>query len=60
MSGYILASQSPRRKQLLAWADIEFDVIISAAEEDFPLNMDVHEVPVYIAQKKKRSLYSKK
>jgi septum formation protein len=52
MSGYILASQSPRRKQLLAWADIEFDVIISAAEEDFPLNMDVHEVPVYIAQKK--------
>jgi septum formation protein len=52
MSGYILASQSPRRKQLLAWADIEFDVIISAAEEDFPSNMDVHEVPVYIAQKK--------
>jgi septum formation protein len=52
MSGYILASQSPRRKQLLAWADIEFDVIISAAEEDFPSNMDVHAVPVYIAQKK--------
>ncbi len=52
MSGYILASQSPRRKQLLAWADIEFDVIISAAEEDFPSNMDVHVVPVYIAQKK--------
>ncbi len=52
MSGYILASQSPRRKQLLAWADIEFDVIISAAEEDFPSNMDVNEVPVYIAQKK--------
>ena len=26
MSGYILASQSPRRKQLLAWADIEFDI----------------------------------
>ncbi len=52
MSGYILASQSSRRKQLLAWADIEFDVIISAAEEDFPSNMDVHAVPVYIAQKK--------
>ena len=52
MSGYILASQSPRRKQLLAWADIEFDVIISAAEEDFPSDMDVQEVPVYIAQKK--------
>ena len=52
MSGYILASQSPRRKQLLAWADIAFDVIVSAAEEDFPLDMDVQEVPVFIAQKK--------
>ena len=52
MSGYILASQSPRRKQLLAWADIEFDIIVSAAEEDFPSDMDVQEVPVHIAQKK--------
>jgi septum formation protein len=52
MSGYILASQSPRRKQLLAWADIEFDIIVSAAAEDFPSNMDVQEVPVHIAQKK--------
>jgi septum formation protein len=52
MSGYILASQSPRRKQLLAWADIAFDVIVSAAEEDFPSDIDVQEVPVYIAQKK--------
>ena len=52
MSGYILASQSPRRKQLLAWADIDFDIIVSAAEEDFPSNMDVQEVPVHIAQKK--------
>ena len=52
MSRYILASQSPRRKQLLAWADIEFDIIVSAAAEDFPSNMDVQEVPVHIAQKK--------
>jgi septum formation protein len=52
MNGFILASQSPRRKQLLAWADIEFDVIVSEAEEDFPAEMDVQEVPVHIAQKK--------
>jgi septum formation protein len=52
MNGFILASQSPRRKQLLAWADIDFDVIVSEAEEDFPAEMDVQEVPVYIAQKK--------
>jgi septum formation protein len=52
MNGFILASQSPRRKQLLVWADIDFDVIVSEAEEDFPAQMDVQEVPVYIAQKK--------
>ncbi len=52
MNGFILASQSPRRKQLLAWADIDFDVIVSAVEEDFPAEMDVQEVPVHIAQKK--------
>ena len=52
MNGFILASQSPRRKQLLAWADIDFDVIVSEAAEDFPAEMDVQEVPVYIAQKK--------
>ena len=52
MNGFILASQSPRRKQLLAWADIEFDVIVSEAAEDFPAGMDVQEVPVHIAQKK--------
>jgi septum formation protein len=52
MNGFILASQSPRRKQLLAWADIQFDVIVSEAAEDFPADMDVKEVPVFIAQKK--------
>jgi septum formation protein len=52
MNGFILASQSPRRKQLLAWADIEFDVLVSEAAEDFPAGMDFQEVPVHIAQKK--------
>ena len=52
MSRYILASQSPRRKQLLTWADIEFDIIVSAAAEDYPSDMDLQEVPVHIAQKK--------
>ena len=52
MNGYILASQSPRRKQLLAWADIAFEIIVSAAEEDFPADMDVQDVPIFIAKKK--------
>ena len=59
MNGFILASQSPRRKQLLAWADIEFDVLVSEAEEDFPAEMDVQEVPVYIAQKKALAVQEK-
>jgi len=59
MSGYILASQSPRRKQLLSWADIEFDIMVSEAAEDFPAEMDVQDVPVHIAQKKALSVQQK-
>jgi septum formation protein len=59
MSGYILASQSPRRKQLLAWADIEFDIMVSEAAEDFPAEMDVQDVPVHIAQKKALAVQQK-
>jgi septum formation protein len=59
MNGFILASQSPRRKQLLAWADIEFDIIVSAAEESFPADMEVQEVPVYIAKNKALAVQAK-
>ena len=59
MSGYILASQSPRRKQLLAWADIEFDIMVSEAAEDFPAEMDVQDVPLHIAQKKALAVQQK-
>lgn len=52
MNGLILASQSPRRKQLLAWADLQFDVIVSAAEEHYPADMNVQDVPVHIAKNK--------
>jgi len=52
MNGFILASQSPRRKQLLAWADLQFDIIVSAADEDFPAEMEVQDVPVFIAKNK--------
>jgi len=48
----ILASQSPRRKQLLEWAEIEFDVIVSYAKELFPADLAVEDVPVFIARQK--------
>lgn len=48
----ILASQSPRRKMLLEWAEIAFDVQVSDADESFPVGMPVEEVPVYISRNK--------
>lgn len=48
----VLASQSPRRRQLLAWAEVPFEVIVQPTDEQFPAGLPVEEVPVYIAQQK--------
>src|SRR4051812_3632580 len=48
----ILASQSPRRKQLLEWAEVPFEIIVQPTEESFPEEMPIEEVPVYIARHK--------
>jgi septum formation protein len=52
MKEIILASQSPRRKQLLEWAEIPFKVVVQPTDEHFPASMPVEEVPVYIAANK--------
>ena len=52
MERIVLASQSARRKQLLEWAEIDFDVIVSHVDESFPPEMSVNEIPVYIARTK--------
>lgn len=52
MAGIVLASQSPRRKQLLEWADIPFDVLVRETDESYPPNLTVEEVPVFIARNK--------
>jgi septum formation protein len=56
MSGIVLASQSPRRKQLLEWADIRFDVLVRETDETFPVGMEVMEVPIYIARNKAQAV----
>lgn len=56
MNKIILASQSPRRKQLLEWAEIEFDVIVSNTNELFPANLAVEDVPVFIARQKAEAI----
>lgn len=52
MSRIILASQSPRRKQLLEWAEVDFDVIIANTDESFPLELSPGEVAIYVAEEK--------
>jgi septum formation protein len=51
-SRIILASQSPRRKQLLEWAEIPFEVMVQSTAETYPPGMPVPEVPVHIAREK--------
>lgn len=48
----ILASQSPRRKMLLEWAEIPFEVIVQPTDESFPATMPIEEIPVHIARNK--------
>jgi septum formation protein len=48
----ILASGSPRRKQLLEWAEIKFDIVTRDTPETWPADMPTPEVPVHIARNK--------
>ena len=52
MSKLILASQSPRRKQLMEMAELQFEVIIADVDETPPVGMPGKELPVYLAKKK--------
>lgn len=49
----ILASASPRRKELLAGLNIPFEVrLIDGIDETYPSELPTDEVPLYISQKK--------
>lgn len=48
----LLASNSPRRQQLLHDAGFEFSVKVKSTNEDFPATMPAIEVPKFLAQKK--------
>lgn len=51
-SKIILASQSPRRKQLLEWAEIPFEIIVQPTDESFPADISVEEAAIHIAHNK--------
>ncbi len=52
MQDIILASQSPRRKMLLEWAEVPFEIIVKPTTEEFPEDLPIAEVPIYIAREK--------
>ncbi|MDB5230173.1 MAG: maf [Chitinophagaceae bacterium] len=52
MQHIILASTSPRRKLLLEWAEVPFEIVTRHTEENFPPDMKAEEVPAYIAKQK--------
>lgn len=52
MKKIILASASPRRKQLLEWAEVPFEIIVRQTDEQFPPGLAPDEVAIYIARNK--------
>ena len=52
MHRIILASGSPRRRQLLEWAEIDFDVFVRETAETWPAGLPVVDIPVHIARNK--------
>src|ERR1700740_85834 len=52
MKKIILGSQSPRRKQLLEWAEIPFEIVVKETDESYPAGLSVENVAVHIPRNK--------
>jgi septum formation protein len=48
----VLASGSPRRRQLLEWAELDFEVLVRETPETWPEGLAMAEIPVHIARNK--------
>ena len=59
MPEIILASQSPRRKQLLEWAEIDFDIIVADTDESFPKDLSSEQIAIHIASEKAKAVHAK-
>lgn len=58
LSGYdiVLASNSPRRKELLSGLDIDYTIkVLPNVEESYPSNLPQDEIPVHIAKEKAKA-----
>ena len=52
MGKIILASQSPRRRELLHLAEIDFEVIVADTNESYPAGLSFEETAMHIAKNK--------
>lgn len=52
MEKIILASQSPRRKELLHLAEIDFEVIVADTDESYPAHLSFEDTAMHIAKNK--------
>ena len=52
MKKIILASGSPRRKQLLELAEVPFEIKVSAIDETYPAGLSASDTALYIARNK--------
>jgi septum formation protein len=59
MAHIILASQSPRRKQLLEWAEVDFEIIVEPTDESYPEELEPEDVAVHIARNKAEAVKPK-
>ena len=59
MDKIILASGSPRRKQLLELAEISFEVMVSETDEAYPPGLSPAETAIYIATNKALAVQKK-
>ena len=52
MTKIILASQSPRHKQLLEWAEVPFEIVVNETDETYPSGLTPDAVAIHIARQK--------
>ena len=59
MKKIILASKSPRRRQLLEWAEVDFEIMVEDTDETFPPGLTPEEAAIHIAREKSRAVRKK-
>jgi septum formation protein len=59
MKNLILASGSPRRKMLMEWAELNFEIIVSDVDESFPSDISPKDVALLIAKNKNIAVFEK-